>query len=253
MQRSDLTAAFGMPGPYLFPVIHVLETQQVLDNIQACAGVPVSGFFLINHDFGVDPFLPIVREVRQAHPDLWLGLNFLAVTGGDAFPILGHLGREGVRIDAYWADDARIDERADVQVEADAIDRARRDSGWSGLYFGGTAFKKQRPVAAEHYEISARRAARHMDVVTTSGVATGEAADLSKISAFRRGLEAHAMAVASGITPENVTAYHAVDCFLVATGINREGDFYTIDPDRLRRLTDRLDELRLETEGDKNA
>ena len=31
------------------------------------------------------------------------GVNFL-VTGKDAFPILGALQREGVKIDAYWAD-----------------------------------------------------------------------------------------------------------------------------------------------------
>ncbi len=253
MQRHDLTAVFGMPGPYLFPVIHVLETQQVLDNIRACDGVPVSGFFLINHDFGVDAFLPIVREVRRAHPDLWIGLNFLAVTGADAFPVLGRLAEEGIRIDAYWADDARIDERATIQAEADRIDRVRRDSGWSGLYFGGTAFKKQRPVAAEHFEVSARLAARHMDVVTTSGVATGKAADLAKIEAFHRGVEGRALAIASGITPENVMAYREIDCFLVATGINLEGDFYTIDPKRLKRLMHRLDALRLEREGEPNA
>jgi len=253
MQRSDLTAAFGHPGPYLFPVIHVLETRQVLDNIQTCADVPVSGFFLINHDFGVDAFLPIVRDVRRALPDLWLGLNFLAVTGADAFPVLGRLEQEGICIDAYWADDARIDENADTQKEASAIDRVRRESGWDGVYFGGTAFKKQRPVEPAHYEISARLAAGHMDVVTTSGIATGEAADLSKIASFRRGVGEEALAVASGITPENVTSYDDVDCFLVATGINIEGDFYTIDRDRLMRLIGKLESMRPEEEGDINV
>ena len=47
--------------------------------------------FLINHDFGVDPFLPIIRDVRDRFPALWLGVNFLGVTGRDAFPVLAGL------------------------------------------------------------------------------------------------------------------------------------------------------------------
>jgi len=96
---------------------------------------------LINHDFGVDQFKPIIRDTRAQFPSLWMGLNFLAVTGRDAFPVLGQLEAEGCAIDAYWADDARIDERVDNQVEAEEILRIRNDSGWNGMYFGGTAFK----------------------------------------------------------------------------------------------------------------
>ncbi len=244
MQRSDLHSVFGGPGPFVFPVIHVIDLKQVLDNINACDGARISGFFLINHDFDVDQFLPILREVRSAQPDLWLGINFLAVTGANAFPILGHLQREGYRFDAYWGDDARIDEKADHQAEATEMDQIRKASGWNGLYFGGTAFKKQRPISAEDYEISARIAAKHMDVVTTSGVATGHAADLGKISTFRRGLGESALAIASGITPDNVTEYGDVDCFLVATGINRQGDFYNIDRHRLDSLLSQLETMR---------
>ena len=47
------------------------------------------------------------------------------------------------------------------------------------------------------------------------------------------------MAIASGVTPDNAADYVAdVDCFLVATGINRPGDFYNIDPARLSALLD---------------
>jgi hypothetical protein len=42
--------------------------------------------------------------------------------------------------------------------------------------------------------------------------------------------------LASGITPDNAHAYADVDCFMVATGINHEGNFYDIDPARLNRL-----------------
>jgi len=193
--------------------------------------------FLINHDFPRDALVPILEPVRGRFPPLWLGVNFLAVTGRDAFPILGDLESRGILVDAYGADDARIDESTDDQVEAREIAEIRASSGWSGLYFGGTAFKKQREVAPEHYERSAVIATGYMDAVTTSGVATGEATDLSKVETFRRGCGDHALAIASGVTLNNVHLYAGpVDGILVATGINHDGDFYNIDPERLRAL-----------------
>ncbi|MEL6767207.1 MAG: adenine phosphoribosyltransferase [Pseudomonadota bacterium] len=236
MTRDEFHAAFSTPGPVVLPVIHVQDEAQTCRNVEAALGGGASGVFLINHDFGIDPFMPIIRAARAAAPDVFIGINFLAVTGLNAFPILGRLEAEGVRIDAYWADDARIDERRTAQEEAMAIDAARTLSGWRGLYFGGTAFKKQRPVPSAAWEHSARLATGFMDVVTTSGVATGEAAAAEKIAAFRAGAGDHAIALASGITPENAAAYAGVDAFMVATGINHAGDFYNIDPARLSDL-----------------
>ena len=221
----------------MLPVVHARDRTQVVRNAQIAVREGAHGVFLINHDFALEGLLPLVREVRDRYPSLWLGVNFLGVTGARAFPVLGDLERAGCPVDAYWADDARIDERSDVQREADAIARARGTSGWSGLYLGGTAFKKQREVRPEHFEAAARIAAGYMDAVTTSGVATGRSAEVSKIEAFRRGCADRALAVASGVTPDNAGAYAGlVDAILVATGINRAGDFYNIEPVRLRRL-----------------
>jgi len=154
---------------------------------------------LINHDFEKEALIPILKIIRTRFPKLWIGLNFLAVTGKDAFPILGALAAEGCPIDAYWADDARINETGD-NIEAEEIAKIRETSGWKGLYFGGTAFKKQREVAPEEYSNAAKAAMPFMDVITTSGIATGE------------------------------------EAFMVATGINEPGNFYDIDPARLAAL-----------------
>ena len=76
-----------------------------------------------------------------------------------------------------------------------------------------------------------------MDIVVTSGIATGCAADVSKIKIFRDNCGETALALASGITSENALEYAAdVDLFMVATGINFDGDFYNIDPARLQKL-----------------
>ncbi|MEO1317328.1 MAG: adenine phosphoribosyltransferase [Pseudomonadota bacterium] len=243
MTRDDFHDRFAAAGPVVFPVIHVLDERQTLDNLEFALSAGAAGVFLINHDFGIEPFLPLIRAARAEAPAAWIGVNFLAVSGLDAFPRLGALAGEGVRVDAYWADDARIEERADRQVEAKAIATARDVSGWQGLYFGGTAFKKQRLVASADWSRSARIASGYMDAVTTSGIATGEAADDEKIAAFRRGAGDRPLALASGITPENAARYRDVDAFMVATGINRPGDFYNIDPPRLAALLAVADEI----------
>ncbi len=237
MNRSQFKKAFKCLGPAVLPVIHVTDSEQAARNIRVASREGAQGVFLINHDFDESGMPAIIRAVREVFPDLWLGVNFLGVTGKEAFPVLGDLQSDGVGVDAYWADDARVDERMDLQDEAEAIARARADSGWSGLYFGGTAFKKQRPVEADRYEQSAQIATGYMEVVTTSGPATGKEADLAKVDAFRRGCGEHALALASGVSPENIGAYAPlVDAVLVATGINFDGDFYNISAARLRRV-----------------
>ena len=123
------------------------------------------------------------------------------------------------------------------QINAKRINIVRKESGWQGLYIGGTAFKKQREVKPEMYAYSGRLAAAHMDIVVTSGIATGHAADINKIKTFRESCGETTLAVASGITPENAKEYvQDVDLFMVATGINFDDDFYNIDSNKLIKL-----------------
>lgn len=241
MNRQDFRKKFGATGPVILPVIHVLDDEQAKSNIETAIAGGCPGVFLINHDFEKEKLVPIIKTMRKAFPDTWLGVNFLAVTGKYAFPILGELQAEGCQVNGYWADDARMDERRaeDDQPEAEEIADIRAKSGWSGLYIGGTAFKKQREVDPAQYAKSARIATNYMDVVVTSGVATGHAADVGKIDTFRKHCGETALGLASGITPQNAAEYAgAVDLFMVATGINYDGDFYNIDPARLKHLMD---------------
>ena len=239
MNRFEFHKLFKCPGTVILPVIHVIDLAQTVRNVRIAVTEGAQGVLLINHDYEYQRMLPIVADVRSQFPGLWMGLNFLAVTGLEAFSILGQLHEDGTLIDAYWADDACIDEHAspDTQTQALAIDAARKKSGWRGLYFGGSAFKKQRPVAQSDYAKAAAAATAFMDVVTTSGVATGKAIDTAKVDAFRAGCGDSALAIASGVTPENAHHYVGkVDCIVVATGINEEGDFYNLNPVKLRAL-----------------
>ena len=244
MKRAEFHEFFGDNPPIILPVIHVIDHDQTASNIETLIDAGISRCFLINHDFDVDKFLPIIRSIRTRYKNFWIGLNFLSVTGRDAFPILATLAKQGCHIDAYWADDARIDEREEQQIEAEEIQNIRQQAGWDGLYFGGTAFKKQREVKPADYAKAAQIAGSFMDVVTTSGIATGNPAEISKVATFRSALPNKPIALASGITPENAADYAMVDCFMVATGINITDDFYHIDPAKIGLLTSKCREMR---------
>lgn len=74
-----------------------------------------------------------------------------------------------------------------------------------------------------------------MDVVTTSGPATGKAPSLDKIQQMKWAMGTNELAIASGITPDNVAKFLPyVDHILVSTGIS-EG-FHSFDPVEVERL-----------------
>jgi predicted TIM-barrel enzyme len=76
---------------------------------------------------------------------------------------------------------------------------------------------------------------------------------LDKIRTFREALGTHPLAIASGITPENVAAYAPlVDMILVATGINFKDDFYNIDPARLTALLAAIEPPTRESQHDRS-
>lgn len=216
-----------MSSPIVFVVVHALTKEQVTENIQLVLDEGATGVFLVNHDFDYPEMLPIVRQVRGQFPNIFLGVNFHTLNGADAFPILGRLSREGIKIDAYWADNACIEhDRAD-QPQATAINQVRQSSGWDGLYFGGTAFKNPKnhaklckPVPPEHLKDVAAYASPYMDVVTTSGAESGVAPNMDKVLQMRAGCGETPLCLGSGVSAENIKSFvDNVDCFFVATSI----------------------------------
>ena len=74
-------------------------------------------------------------------------------------------------------------------------------------------------------------------MITTSGQGTCIAASIEKIKRIRTGAGEYPIAIASGITPENVVDYLPyADAFLVATGISK--DSYHLDREKVRKLID---------------
>uniref|UniRef100_A0A1X7V2B1 HpcH/HpaI aldolase/citrate lyase domain-containing protein n=1 Tax=Amphimedon queenslandica TaxID=400682 RepID=A0A1X7V2B1_AMPQE len=174
MEKGAFHRLFKTTGPAILPVIHVRSEEQAIRNSLLAASEGAQGVFLINHEFPYVQLLPIIVGVREKLPYLWIGVNFLGVTGDIAFKELGKLSSNGYQVDAYWADNGEVDERKpQIQEKAERIKSVREKSGWDGIYFGGTAFKCQRHIQDELVERAASIAIRYMDVVTTSGQATG--------------------------------------------------------------------------------
>jgi predicted TIM-barrel enzyme len=208
-------------------VIHVESAEQARRNTAIAVRAGADGVFLINHGIRWDELLAIHERVAEEFPDLWIGVNLLDLAPDEVFVRIGN------RVSGVWVDNACIDERHDAQPNADAIRTAQRKSGWTGLYFGGVAFKYQRHV--DDLAAACRIASRYMDVVTTSGPGTGRAAAVEKIAAMKAALGEHPLAIASGITPDNVGDYLPfADCFLVATGISKSFD--ELDEDLVKAL-----------------
>jgi len=218
----------------LLPVIHPVSRDVALTSIRTVHDAGVKGVWLIDQGMRERDVLALVREVRTLYPALWIGVNLLSRMPAAA---LKTALAADVRVDGIWSDDAGMDAReAPSYPRAEAMLGWRREACWEGLYFGGVAFKYQREVAPEDLGPAATAAAPYVDVLCTSGPGTGHAAGIEKIRALRTGLGDHAMALASGVTAENVRSYMPyVQAFLVGTGL--ESRLGVIDPGKLEVLT----------------
>jgi hypothetical protein len=240
--NNAITKEFGGKSRVFLPVIHLPEDGRLgRAAVKIALDAGADGVFLINQGTSTDNItrnlIPAYRKEFGA--DLWIGVNPLG-TSVEQFILRSGESPE-TRIDGVWSDDSGVDSlRTDAYIRAkDAYLEARKNTGWKGLYFGGTAFKTQRDIPADKLALVATRAASFMEVVCTSGRGTGIAADVPKVKAMRETIPTVPMALASGISPENVDPFLPyVEAYLVATGI--EKSFGVLDPARTKALADKI-------------
>lgn len=222
-------------GHALFPVIHLENVEQAVENAQIAMEADADGLFLINHGDMSDAEVPFVKDaIRALYPNCWIGVSFLSYTPQTACKEIP------MDVNGLWTDNAYADEESLHRYAKETLEICRKRE-WKGLYFGGVAFKYQREV--EDVTQAAKWAVPYMDVVTTSGNGTGLAAHVDKIRIMKKAIGDFPLAIASGITPENIDDYLPIsDAYLVATGICRNDgqgdDFYWFDPEKVLRLVD---------------
>ena len=214
-------------GHVVLPVIHVSSPDQACRNAEIAHHAGADGVFLINHSIRAAELLDIHAVVSQSFSEWWIGVNCLDL------PAVDVIEQVSDRVSGIWSDDAMILEMEQDQSDADEVLAVIQESGWAGLYFGGVAFKYQRHV--DDLRSAASIASRYMNVVTTSGPGTGKPAHVEKIQAMKAAIGDFPLAIASGITPDNVQEYLPYsDCYLVATGVSKS--FEELDPAKVSAL-----------------
>lgn len=229
----------------LLPVIHVVNEEDTLYNINLINKYNIEGCFLISHgDLDYNELIKLGTKIKNDNPNLWIGYNFLDIEEEKIFNTLKELK---FFPDGIWLDNSFVG----LKGCNDIVEQMNRDlffyrtSGFNGLYFGGFAFKYQRQP--ESLEKATREAVSKLNVITTSGTGTGKSADIDKIKTIYKNsimLDAvigkevfKPIGIASGITVDNVKDYLPfVDNFLVATGISKTDTLF--DEDKLKILNE---------------
>lgn len=219
----------------VLPVVHIQDEEQAIRNVGIAMEEGADGVFLISMEgMGHDYINRVHSIAKEQFPSFWIGVNYLDLMD-DPLQVFPNLKKD---IGGAWLDDAWVNLKGKPQMEAEAIARAREDSGWDGLYFGGVAFKYRGKVSIEDLTGIAEVATKYVDVVTTSGDGTGIAPSIGKIQRLKEGVGDSPLAIASGITPDNVSNYLEIaDAFLVATSLLKRGteDF---DPAKVKALVE---------------
>lgn len=203
----------------IIPVIHMLNVNQVLTNIKTCVECGIKKVFIINHVVTIEDLIKCSLSVKQNYPDLWVGINMLGSSTENSLLF------DNSEIDGLWCD-------ASITPE-----KAKKYRRFKGMFFGGLAFKYQ--PQPKDLKLACEEAILATDVATTSGVGTGKAADVNKIKLIREYLGDHPMAIASGVSSNNIDNYKdIVDYVLVASSITTSGEM--IIKDKLIELKSKI-------------
>jgi len=205
-----------------------------MEDIKLAVDAGCNGVFLIQMA-GLDEILdPLAHMVKAAFPNILLGVNYLSLPADIALErslLVGY--------DATWSDNPGV--RSDcVTPIALRIAEILRDEP-EHMFFGSVAFKYQRE---DNNPVQAAANARSIGMIpTTSGLGTGVAPSADKLASMYDANAQQRLAVASGITPDNVKQLGLyVTHILVATGISIDGD--RLDASKLRKLMDNVATIR---------
>ncbi len=208
----------------IIPVIHHVDTNLTLEQAKIISDSKSFGIFLISM-IGDNEDLPMLaKAIKSRYPNLKLGTNLLGKTALETVKI--NLDFE---LDMSWSDDPIV-HGDKISPEANAISNLIKNKH---LFFNSVAFKYQKEdpnpkqATLNSYNLGF--------IPTTSGQATGKAADMGKISNMASVLEQRTLSIASGLTPQNVGEYIPyVEYGLVSTGISK--NFHEIEPTLLKQI-----------------
>jgi membrane complex biogenesis BtpA family protein len=211
----------------------------------------VAGFdAVIVENFGDTPFLRRVGAVtvsamtaaalavREACPDMMLGINVLRNDAEAALSIACAVGAELIRVNVHTG--ARVTDQGIVEGEAGATLRLRRSLGvdrvriWADVDVKHSAPLGVQSIEDEAMDLESRGLA---DAVLVTGEGTGRAVDLGKLAAVRSVVKVPVL-VASGATIDELGRLaQACDGVIVGSALRGDGKAGgPIDGERAKRF-----------------
>lgn len=197
----------------IIPVIHVVNNEQVFDNVEICKRNGINKIFLIDHCSDGKRSLPSYSEEIRERYGLWVGVNLL---GQDIEKLLIKAEEWDLlnfKTDAIWSDDGL------THFDMDKLMDIEYKNTYNGQFFGGLAFKYQKQP--DDLNLACQKSKFITDVSVTSGSGTGTAPTKVKIEQIRKYLGTHhPLAIASGVSADNIKSFIGLAQYaMVATSI----------------------------------
>ena len=236
----------ALPGSPLYGGSLSTIREAVLRDAQLLAEGGVNGLMIEN--FGDTPFFPgrvpahvvahmtaIAAQVRQAVPDLPLGINVLRNDGLSALAIAHAVGADYIRVNVLCG--ARVADQGLLQGIAHDLLRLRAELKAENIkIFADVDVKHsaplaERPIADEVDDTLHRGMA---DALIVSGAGTGKPTDPEKVKRVKAAAKGAPVLLGSGVTPQTLPSLlpHA-DGFIVGTYFKKDG---VVDPQRVKEL-----------------
>lgn len=226
--------------PNIYPVIHLRQSplEHTLNEVAIAQRAGAQGVFLISHTGEDDFVVQRADSVKRAVAGFKVGINLLSTDNITALRLAIDCNADMLWVDAPGLTSQEITPEARIFADA-ALYKP------SLVVFGSVAFKYQAvdtnpPLAAQNALALGFRP-------TTSGTGTGSAPTVEKIAAMSTAVKGK-LAVASGMTPENVGLFAPyLSDILVATGVGKNE--YEIDEGKLTQLVQNATAAVAETPG----
>jgi len=202
----------------IIPVIHVIDFEQTYKNAHLCMQKGCDHFMLINMSIDTEDLLNTFIYIQTLLPEAKIGLNLL---GYNSFEAMKYISDRELTPYSIWSDSAGIRNLDDL-IFIQEVTNYKKENKFikDSVYFGGVDFKYQKPIDINNKEAVYKESMKHMDVITTSGIATGKAPTTYKIEQFRKAIGDFPLAIASGINVDNINSFSKlVDYGLVASSI----------------------------------
>lgn len=217
----------------IFPVVHIINGNVDKAVCQGDLAIKnnADGVFFIDHEnafINTKPLYDSCNQLKSEYPDKFVGLNILGLSPINATLEIGYAqDRQHNNLwlppDGLWVDNMRSDAFPETAMDYLNERRELDDPRFRLLkLIGGVAFKYTMEFTEDPYlaQMQAIDLMETVDIIVTSGSATGMAPSVEKLSAMKSAIADKLLAVASGISYENMERYAGiVDQILISTSV----------------------------------